>query len=205
MVELIPESYVEPLDLPKIFGRVAPLHVDLGCGDGSFLVALAERNPEMNFLGIERMVGRVAKACRKADPSRTGDPSRMGERIDNVRVLHLETSYAVRYLLPEESVETFYLLFPDPWPKRRHQRRRVVSPDFLRSIHRALAPGGVLQIATDQLDYFQQMQSLAASGPQFERIDIGAGDLPKTKFERIFQEQGVRIYRCSLRKISPVI
>ncbi len=203
--ELIPESYVARLDLPKIFGRIAPLHVDLGCGDGSFLAALAERNPEKNFLGIERRAGRVGKACRKAGPSRTGDPSRIGGRIDNMRVLHLETSYAVRYLLPEQSVATFYLLFPDPWPKRRHQRRRVVSPDFLQSIHRALAPGGVLQIATDQLDYFQQMQSLTENGPQFEKIDIGVDDLPKTKFERIFQQQGAPIYRCSLRKISPVM
>lgn len=199
MVELIPESYVTRLDLPKIFGRVAPLHVDLGCGDGSFLVALAERNPGENFLGIERMAGRVAKACRKAGPSRTGG------RIDNVRVLQLETSYAVEYLLPEESVETFYLLFPDPWPKRRHQRRRVVSPDFLQAIHRALAPGGVLQIATDQLNYFEQVQRLTRDDSRFEKIDSGADDVPSTKFERLFREQGLPIYRLSLRKVSPVM
>ena len=66
MSELLPETYVAPLDLLAIFGRVAPLHVDLGCGDGSFLCELAARHPETNFLGIDRLVGRVAKASRKA-------------------------------------------------------------------------------------------------------------------------------------------
>lgn len=199
MIELIPESYVARLDLPKIFGQVAPLHVDLGCGDGSFLVTLAERYPEKNFLGIERMTGRVAKACRKA--AKIDSSGRTG----NIRVLHLETSYAVRYLLPEESVEKFYLLFPDPWPKRRHQRRRVVSSDFLHWIHRALGPDGAFKIATDRHDYFQQMQRLMQEDSRFEIINAGDdADFPTTKFERIFREQGVPIYRLSLRKLSPV-
>ncbi|MEP7016122.1 MAG: tRNA (guanosine(46)-N7)-methyltransferase TrmB [Verrucomicrobiota bacterium] len=200
MVEVIPESYVAQLDLPKIFGRIAPLDVDLGCSDGAFLIALAERSPERNFLGIEREASRVDKACRKAGPERTGG------RIDNVRILHLETSYAVRYLLPEQSVETFYLLFPDPWPKRRHRGRRVMSPDFLESIHRAMAANGILQIATDQRDYFQQMQRYAQDDPRFELITgQKEGALPTTKFERIFLEQGLPIYRLGLRKVSPVI
>ncbi len=135
MVQLIPESYTVHLDLLKIFERDAPLHVDLGCGDGTFLFALAQRYPEKNFLGIERLSGRVEKASRKA------------AKIDNMRVLNVETSYAVRYLLPEQSVETFYLLFPDPWPKRRHHRRRIVTPDFLNSIHASLEENGVLRIA----------------------------------------------------------
>jgi len=201
VVELIPDSYVTRLDLPKIFGRVAPLHVDLGCGDGSFLSALAERMPEENFLGIERLLGRVRSACRKA------------ARTDNMRVIRVETSYAVRYLLPEQSVQVFHLLFPDPWPKRRHQRRRVMTSEFLRSVHCALAPQGLFRIATDQLDYFDQMQRLARADPQFAIVDpllarpVGVDDvdLPLTKFERKFQQQGVPIHRLALRKVSPVM
>jgi len=193
VIELIPETYFVPLDLLAIFGRIAPLHVDLGCGDGAFLCELAQTNPDHNFLGIDKLAGRVAKACRKA------------AALENVRVLKVESSYAVRHLLPEASVETFYLLFPDPWPKRRHQRRRIVQPDFLDSIHRALELSGVFRVATDQLDYFQQMQRLALSGGRFGRIDITDIDpLPLTKFERRFQKQGVPIYRLALRKISPV-
>ena len=198
MIELVPETYLAPLDLLTIFGRVAPLQVDLGCGDGSFLCQLAERQPDQNFLGTEKLVGRVAKVCRKA------------ASLENVRVLNVESSYAVRYLLPEASVKTFYLLFPDPWPKRRHHRRRIVNVDFLNSVHRALETEGVLRIATDQLDYFEQMRRVAAdhsgfaiidSNPSLARMDV---DLPLTKFERRFREMNAPIYRLALRKISPV-
>jgi tRNA (guanine-N7-)-methyltransferase len=193
MVELIPDSYVTPLDLPKIFGRAAPLHVDLGCGDGAFLSTQAERNPEKNFLGIERLSGRVEKARRKTT------------MLDNVRVLLAETSYAIRYLLPEASVERFYLLFPDPWPKRRHHHRRIVTPDFLGSTYLALEENGLLHIATDQLDYFQQIERLVRNHLRFVIVAVDHANLPLTKFERKFQAQGVPIHRLALRKVSPVM
>lgn len=192
MIELIPETYVAPLDLLAIFGRVAPLQVDLGCGDGSFLCELAQLHPDKDFLGIDRLVGRVAKACRKA------------AAVENVRILNVESSYAVGYLLPEGSVETFYLLFPDPWPKRRHHRRRIVTPDFLDSIHRALEDGGSLRVATDQLDYFEQICGIARDHSRFAMVDVEDADLPLSKFERRFSAAGASIYRLALRKISPV-
>jgi tRNA (guanine-N7-)-methyltransferase len=196
VIELIPETYVAPLDPISIFGRGAPLHVDLGCGDGSFLCELAQRHPDKDFLGIDRLVGRVGKACRKASA------------LENVRILNVESSYAVGYLLPERSVETFYLLFPDPWPKRRHHRRRIVTPDFLDSIHRALADDGFFRIATDQLDYFEQIQRVGENHSGFAIVDVNASpartDLPPTKFERRFSALGSPIYRLVLRKISAV-
>ncbi len=196
MIELIPEIYVAPLDLIAIFGRIAPLDVDLGCGNGDFLCELARRHPERNFLGIDKLAGRVMKACRKAGA------------LDNVRILKVESSYAVRYLLSESSVENFYLLFPDPWPKRRHHRRRIMQADFLDSIHRALEPGGTIHLATDDLHYFEQMQRVTSTSHKLEcimhssfREDV---DLPVTKFERRFREQDAPIYRLALRKISPL-
>src|SRR5207245_2667769 len=116
----------------------------------------------------------------------------------------MESFYAVRYLLPAESVETFYLLFPDPWPKRRHQRRRIVRLDFLDSIRRALEDGGSLRIATDQLDYFEKIRVLAENYSGFTIVDSDRNDLPLTKFERRFSALGVPIYRLALRKISLV-
>ncbi|PYL18795.1 MAG: hypothetical protein DME30_02300 [Verrucomicrobia bacterium] len=128
--------------------------------------------------------------------------------LENVRVVNVESSYAVRYLLPEASVETFYLLFPDPWPKRRHHRRRIVRADFLDAIHRALADDGFFRIATDQLDYFEQICGIARNHSGFAIVDANASpartDLPLTKFERRFRELGAPIYRLALRKISPV-
>lgn len=192
MIELIPETYVAPLDLLAIFGRVAPLQVDLGCGDGSFLCELAQLHPDKDFFGIDRLVGRVARACRKA------------AAVKNVRILNVESSYAVGYLLPEGSVETFYLLFPDPWPKRRHHRRRIVTPDFLESIHRALEDGGSLRVATDQLDYFEQICGIARDRSRFTMVDVEDADLPLSKFEQRFSAAGAPIYRLALRKILPV-
>jgi tRNA (guanine-N7-)-methyltransferase len=192
---LEPGSITDRLDLEKIFGRRAPLLVDLGCGDGAFLVALAQRHPEKNFLGIERLLGRVNSTLHKIDKC----------KIDNARVLRMETSYAVRFLLPPESIETFYLLFPDPWPKRRHQRRRVVSEDFLVAIKTALMPGGTFHVATDQRDYFEQIK--ATSSDRFTIVDLGPSrtggdvDLPQTKFEKRFREKGEPIYRLELQKV----
>jgi tRNA (guanine-N7-)-methyltransferase len=192
VVGLIPESYFAPLDLPKIFGRDAPLQVDLGCGDGAFLFALAEKTPEKNFLGTERLLHRVKKACRKA------------EKIDNMQVLRVESAYAVKHLLPAQSVEIFHLLFPDPWTKRKHHQRRIVGLDFLKTVHAALILEGVLRIATDHQDYFEQIQQVAARLQIFEVTRNDSAIYPASTFEAQYQQQGVPIYRLELRKVSPV-
>ncbi len=194
MVELMPKLHVACLDIGRLFGRTAPLQVDLGCGDGSFLCELAAQFPNKNLLGIERLTKRVEKVRRKA------------ERIDNIRVLGTDTLFAVRYLLPTNSVEAFYLLFPDPWPKRRHRQRRIFTGEFLDAVAAALEQNGVLRVATDQLDYFHQIQRLSRAHPEFEIVPRSRDEviLPLTKFERKFREQGLPIYRLTLRKTSSV-
>ena len=194
VIELVPELQVARLDLVQLFGRSAPLHVDLGCGDGFFLCEMAQQFPKRNFLGIERLTKRVEKVRSKA------------EKIKNVRVLRADTLFAVRYLLPESSVQTFYLLFPDPWPKRRHQFRRIFTRDFLEAIAVALEKHGILRVATDQLDYFHQIERLSRAHLQFQVVPPSPDDgvLPVTKFERKFREQDAPIYRLTLRKTSPV-
>jgi tRNA (guanine-N7-)-methyltransferase len=195
VIDLVPELQVAPMEIAELFGRSAPLHVDLGCGDGSFLCEMAQRFPKTNFLGIERLTKRVEKVRRKA------------EKIENVRVLRADSLFAVRYLLPESSVETFYLSFPDPWPKRRHQLRRIFTRDFLDAIAAALEQHGVLRVATDQLDYFQQVERISRDHLQFLVVPRSPDDavLPVTKFERKFCKQGAPIYRLTLGKTSPVI
>ena len=152
---------------------------------------MAQRMPDKNFLGIERLLNRVRISARKA----------VG--LDNVRLLRMESSYAVRYLLPAESVETFYLLFPDPWPKRRHQRRRVVTLDFLSSIEAALQNNGSIYVATDDVDYFGSIKELAESNVRFA-IGVADVDLPQSKFGHIFERAGAEIHWLELRKVSRV-
>ncbi len=185
------DSLLDRLDLEKIFGREVPLHVDLGCGDGSFLCALAKRMPDKNFLGIERLLNRVRSSARKA------------AALDNVRLLRVESSYAVRYLLPGESVERFYLLFPDPWPKRRHHRRRIVTPDFLSSIHTAVQKDGSMYIATDDVDYLGKIKEIVESDSGFAISDADV-DLPPSRFGLVFRQKGAPIHSLLLRKVSPV-
>jgi tRNA (guanine-N7-)-methyltransferase len=194
VIDLVPELQVAPVEVAELFGRSAPLHVDLGCGDGSFLCEMAQQFPKTNFLGIERLTKRVEKVRRKA------------EKIENVRVLRADSLFAVRYLLPESSVEAFYLSFPDPWPKRRHQLRRIFTRDFLDAIAVALEQHGVLRVATDQLDYFQQVERISRDHLQFQVVPRSPDDsvLPVTKFEKKFRKQGTPIYRLTLRKTSPV-
>jgi tRNA (guanine-N7-)-methyltransferase len=101
-------------------------------------------------------------------------------------------------------VETFYLLFPDPWPKRRHWRRKTVTGKFLCAISKALAENGRFLIATDHLDYFQEIERIARANPDFTMASPRAGDLPHTKFEKQFRAQGAAIHWLELRKVSPV-
>ena len=167
--------------------------LDLGCGDGAFLAALAQENPAHNFLGIERLLGRVRSVCRKV------------ARLDlkNARILRMETNYAVTHLLPPGSVTTFHLLFPDPWPKRRHHRRRAFTPEFVSSIHRALIAGGLFHVATDHADYFHQIERVIAATDIFV-ISREQNHFPPTSFEQKYVARGLSIHRLLLRKVSPV-
>jgi tRNA (guanine-N7-)-methyltransferase len=194
VAEYVPENYFEVLNLKSVFPRGAPIEVDLGCGDGSFLVALAKQDPQRNFLGLERLLGRVRCACRKIACGNLG----------NARVLRIESSYAIEYLLPPNSVSVFYLLFPDPWPKRRHQRRRLVTEEFLETIYRALAPDGSFVIATDEREYFEEIQRRSRGMRGFAEKLICDFNLPATTFEKHFLERGLEIHRLALRKVSPV-
>lgn len=190
--ELVPADYFTPLDLAQIFPRPAPLEVDIGCGDGSFAVAQAERFPERNFLGLEKLAGRVWRGCKKA--------SRLG--LTNVRFLRIESSYALQYLLPAGSAEMVHLLFPDPWPKSKHRRRRMVTPEFLALVHRLLAPGGRLRIVTDDKKYFDAIGAVISPEIFVEIPPPPVEEFPITTFEKHFLADGAAIQRLVLRKVG---
>jgi tRNA (guanine-N7-)-methyltransferase len=193
-IEFIPANYFQPLDFAEVFSRMAPIEVDLGCGDGAYLASAAEQNPDRNFLGIERFAGRVRSACHKI----------LRARLTNARVLRVEIGYAIMRLLPAASVAVFHLMFPDPWPKRRHAGRRVVTEDFLLSIHRALTPHGTLRISTDQTDYFREIERIAGQSRQFVMMKDEEPPPAISTFEKQFQRDGIEIHRLVLRKVSEV-
>lgn len=191
--ELVPANCLAVVNFEEIFGRPGPIEIDLGCGDGSYLAAIAAANPNSDFLGVERLRGRVATTVRRIE--------RLG--LSNARVLRFEISYAVERLLPPGSVAAFHIMFPDPWPKRRHAPRRLVNEKFLASLHRALITGGGVRIATDDAQYFRQITALVARTGLFAVISENTAAIATTKFERRFAQEGVPIQRLALRKASP--
>ncbi len=190
--EIVPEDHARVLDLAQAFGRSAPLEVDLGCGDGNFLAALAREQPERNFLGVERMPGRVRATCRKI-----GDGV-----LPNARVLRADILEALSVLLAPASVEVCHLLFSDPWPKRRHHDRRVFTVEFLRAVSRVLIAGGLLRVATDHAEYFSAMSAIWPRVEDFEVCPPDAADSAFcTTFEERFRAGGAQIRRVVLRKV----
>lgn len=184
--ELIPEDYFRTLQREEIFPDPSrPLEIDAGCGDGTFLMEMAAHYPDRDFLGIERLGGRVNAIVRKA--------RRRG--LTNLRVLCLETAYSLRWLLPEGCASRLHLLFPDPWPKGKHADRRFVQPDNLAAIHRVLQPGGELLFKTDHALYFTAATEAVDASPLFTRLPwLDAAEFyPITDFEQLWLSQGCTI------------
>ena len=194
-IELIPADYFKVLPRETIFpDTTRPLELDVGCGDGTFLLQMAQHFPERDFLGIERLGGRVSKICRKA--------SRLG--LTNLRVLCLESSYSLRWLLPAACASRLHLLFPDPWPKKKPAARRFIQPQNLAAIHRMIASGGQFLFKTDHPDYFAEATEVVDASPMFTRTDwLEPGSFyPITDFEELWLSQGCTINAARWLKAS---
>ncbi len=190
--EFVPEDYFRKLDRAEIRREGRPLEVDLGCGDGSFLMEMARHHPEVDFLGVERLLGRVRKVCKKITR----------RNLENARVLRLESRYFTEWLLPEGEVSRLHLLCPDPWPKLRHHRRRLVQLDFLEAVRRALAPGGEFLFMTDHEEYFHWVEEKVAEFGRFERLEWTEDSFfyPKTDFQQLWESEGKSMWRLRCRK-----
>lgn len=188
-----PGSIVESLPLDELFPANQPLEVELGAGDGSFLVNHAKTRPHTNFLGVERLLGRLRKIDRKA--RRAG--------LANVRLVRLEASYLVQFLLPPASVHAFHIYFPDPWPKRRHWKNRLINEAFTELLRRALIPGGLVYLRTDNQPYFDQMLQSFAANPRLKKLETPPELLSfQTDFERNFHLRGVPTLHTSYERIA---
>jgi len=193
-LEIILTDILSPIALREVFWNDRPVEVDLGSGPGKFLVEAAQKFPDRNFLGIERLLGRMRKTRRRA--------FELG--IDNVRLLRMEMEYAVKYLLPRESIFRFHLSFPDPWPKRRHHVRRVVDREFFDALWRALIAEGEIRIKTDHEAYFQQIARVAGESQLWNLLEWADESYPVTDFEQDFLAKDSPIYRLRAVKRNSV-
>jgi tRNA (guanine-N7-)-methyltransferase len=183
-------SAVDPIDLSAFFAAPQPTDLELGSGDGSFLIEYATAHPERNFLGVERLMGRIRKIERRG--------LRLGLR--NLAAIRFEAAYLLQYLLPAAAFDAVHIYFPDPWPKLKHRRHRLVNEAFPGLLSRILRLGGTVHMRTDDQDYFAQMVRVFEADPRFTRLptpeELAA---VRTDFEREFNARGIPTLRLSAR------
>lgn len=168
-----------PLDRQKLFGRQAPLEIEIGFGTGEYLVALALRHPDRDFIGFEQCAGRIVKALRKINLA----------GVTNVRLLNLDVIQAMRYVFVPGSLQAVHCLFPCPWPKKRHAKHRLFSAAFLRLLNSRLEDRGLIKIVTDHHPYSAWIaEQLAETGLKLEQRSIPP--CYGTKFEQKWQAAG---------------
>ncbi len=154
-----------PVDVPRLFGRIAPLWLEIGFGGGEHLLHQAIANPDVNLIGCEPFINGVATLV----------PRLAEEKLANVRI-HPGDARDLLDLLPDASIDRAFLLYPDPWPKTRHHKRRFVNAEFIDPLSRVMAKGAEFRVATDIADYVRQTLEHFAEREDFElQTDIRAG------------------------------
>ena len=180
-LRIFPDQWIKPTDICTFFDHPErPLEVDIGCGKGRFILNRSGKLPEVNFLGIDRMLNRIRKIDKKAQ--------RLNRK--NIRLFRVDGYYATTYLLPPERVDTYYVFYPDPWPKGKHHHNRLFNEAFMDAIARTLKPGGKIHASSDHLPYFEEIYALLKKDKRFEETDtfIPAED-EVSDFELIFSHK----------------
>jgi tRNA (guanine-N7-)-methyltransferase len=190
------EQMAPPLDRAALFGRVAPLEIEVGSGKGLFLSAAASGDPARDFLGIE-IIGKYARFVA----------ARLAQReLANARIVHGDAQFLFRDHVGADSLSAVHVYFPDPWWKARHKKRRVMNELFLAQVQRTLEPRGTLHFWTDVEEYFQTSLALIAehtrlSGPHPVAEKPADHDLDyRTHFERRMRQHDLPVYRAEFRK-----
>ena len=199
-VELWPRYGIETgravLDFTAIFGRLAPRTLEIGFGNGETLVALAAAHPDRDYVGVEVHRPGVGHLMLRAHE--------LG--LSNVRVICRDAVEVLQHCIAERSLDEVLLYFPDPWPKKRHHKRRIVQPDFVALVASRLQAGGVLRMATDWQPYAEHMLDVAGActalrneSPQGDYVARPASR-PVTRFERRGQRLGHGVWDLAFRR-----
>ncbi len=196
-IELRLSGCEEKLDWAVVYANTNPVEIEFGCGKGRFIIRSAQENPTVNYFGIEKsgkyfriLKDRVVKAA-----------------LSNARLLKGEAGYFIKKYVPENSVQAYHIYFPDPWPKKRHHKRRLVTPEFIGDLQASLIPGGCIFMATDFEDYFDVMVACARAYPVLQELycrvitpEEANPEEALTNYERKYLLQGRPIYKAAFRK-----
>lgn len=195
-----PPSPGELLDFRDMFGDEAPVEMEIGTGKGGFLLNRARALPDYRFFGIEW----ANKICRyAADRVR-----RWG--LTNIRLMHTDARHLMLHHVPADSLTLLHIYHPDPWPKKRHHKRRLIQPAFIQAASRALLPGGRIAVQTDHEEYFEQIQAILRADPSLREVPF---DVPEagvvegrigSNYEIKYVREGRKIYQISAVRLPPV-
>lgn len=179
------ESLPRPVSWATLFGNDNPVEMEIGCGKGTFITGQARARPDTNFFGIEwaRFFWRFT--CDRL--RRNG--------CFNARCIRADAPFFLRDFVPDDSLAALHIYFPDPWPKARHHKRRLIQPAFMEQAHRVLSPGGRVQIVTDHPDYWAHIEPVVRSSAlrvtEYETpASAGEGEVVGTNFERKYIAEG---------------
>lgn len=183
------EEDVEKLSLPRRFDLTKPLHIEIGMGKGQFIHTLASRHPEINYLGIERFDSVLYRALEKV----------IDQPLDNLFLLRMDAKY-INAIFADVKVDQIYLNFSDPWPKARHEKRRLTHPSFLKQYEELLNEDGVLELKTDNKLLFEYSKEQMQDYPMdlvFVTEDLHKEKVEniQTEFEEKFAKEGKNIYK----------
>lgn len=197
---LLPRYGIEysgkPIDLSSIFGRRAKTVLEIGCGMGETTAAIAAAHPETDFLGIEVHTPGVGSLLKLIDKC----------VLTNLRVIQHDAVEVLREMIAPESLDGVHIFFPDPWPKKRHHKRRLVQADFVALLASRLKPGGYAHLATDWEEYAEQMLAVLSAEPLLENTAEGYAPRPdyrpQTKFEVRGLQLGHGVWDIVFRRIA---
>jgi tRNA (guanine-N7-)-methyltransferase len=186
-----------PLDLPRLFGRAAPEILEIGFGMGETTAAIAQQHPENDYLGIEVHSPGVGSLL-----------ARIAElRLANIRIIQHDAVEVLEHMIAPAALDGAHIFFPDPWPKKRHHKRRLIQPPFLALLASRMKPGAIVHTCTDWEDYAEQMLTVFTAEPALENTASGYAGRPdarpQTKFERRGLALGHRVWDLVFRRVSP--
>ncbi len=173
----------QPLDPAAVFGRTAPLVLEIGSGMGETSVVIAQQHPETDYIAVEVHLPGVGSLLKAID----------AEGLPNVRVIRHDAVEVLEKMLPDESLAGLHVFFPDPWPKKRHNKRRLIQPPLVSLAVSKLAPGGYIHLATDWEPYAEHMLEVLSAEPLLENSAPGVAPRPAYRPQTKFETRGLRL------------
>ncbi len=186
-----------PLSIEEIFGNDKNSALEIGFGEGEFIVEVAKNNPNWNYLGIEIKYFRYKKALKLV----------LNQNIRNIKLIHFDADLAVEQVFAANIFDRVYINFPDPWPKDRHKKHRIINNNFLDNLYNIMKEQGILEFTSDHLDYVTHTIEHFDSHNKFSNIFSKQGyshlieNRPQTKFEKEFLDKKRQIYYLSFKKL----